>query len=240
MTSSWNASGKPARGALTLVLAVLAAAWLFNAAPASAAGVQDFQFTTPSAPGGPTGEKPQSKLWFNDGIWWGSLWNGSGYDIHRYNAATGAWSDTGTRIDTRSRTNQDVLWDGAHLYVLSVVTPSTGVPPIDQAMRLFRYSYSAATKTYSLDAPFKSQVVGQPDGVTVLAAPPGGNGLETAVLTKDSLGTLWIAYTASTDGLKRNVFVTHSTVGDTTWVASYIPPVPNASPRSSASRARSA
>ena len=23
----------------------------------------------------PSGEKPQSKLWFNDGIWWGSLFN---------------------------------------------------------------------------------------------------------------------------------------------------------------------
>jgi hypothetical protein len=32
----------------------------------------------------PTGEKPQSKLWFNDGIWWASLFDRSTEEYHIY------------------------------------------------------------------------------------------------------------------------------------------------------------
>src|SRR2546427_6430026 len=35
-------------------------------------------FSCPKSPGRLTGEKPESKLWFNDGVWWGILCRGDG------------------------------------------------------------------------------------------------------------------------------------------------------------------
>ncbi|MFL5807514.1 MAG: hypothetical protein ACJ8CR_38030, partial [Roseiflexaceae bacterium] len=32
----------------------------------------------------PTGEKPQSKLWYNDGRWWGDLFNNTDGKYHIY------------------------------------------------------------------------------------------------------------------------------------------------------------
>ena len=51
-----------------------------------------------------TGEKPQSKLWWNDGFWWGSLWDPDGetYRIYRFDIATQSWTSTGTAIDDLS------------------------------------------------------------------------------------------------------------------------------------------
>src|SRR5262245_41664412 len=62
---------------------------------------QDVGFEGPSfsgAGGTPTESKPESKLWYNDGTWWGSIWSNSGnaYRIHRLNFSTHAWVDTGT------------------------------------------------------------------------------------------------------------------------------------------------
>ncbi len=78
---------------------VLAASGVLPATTAAApvtAGYRDFSYTGASAP---TGEKPQSKLWFNDGIWWGNLFNSASktYHIYRLDWATQTWSDTGTR-----------------------------------------------------------------------------------------------------------------------------------------------
>ena len=70
----------------------------------STVGYRDFSFGT-IATGTPTGEKPESKLWFNDGVWWGSLFNTttSTYHIYRFNASTQSWTDTGTQLDNRPR-----------------------------------------------------------------------------------------------------------------------------------------
>ena len=69
-------------------------------------------------PQGPTASKTQSKLWFNDGAWWGILFDGSSeeYRIHRYDGARDAWSDTGTLVDARNASRADALWDDGHLY----------------------------------------------------------------------------------------------------------------------------
>ena len=58
--------------------------------------------------GTPTGTKrATSSLWFNDGTWWGNLWDTATSDFHifRFDAATGAWVDTGVATDPRSKTN---------------------------------------------------------------------------------------------------------------------------------------
>ena len=62
-----------------------------------------------------------SALWFNDGSWWGNLWDTASSDFHifRFNAATKSWVDTGVTTETRANTHHDVLWDGTTLYVAS-------------------------------------------------------------------------------------------------------------------------
>src|SRR5687767_3914294 len=63
----------------------------------------------------PTREKPESKLWWNDGFWWGSLFNATTEDYHifRLDLASHTWVDTGTRLDERHSSLADTLWDEA-------------------------------------------------------------------------------------------------------------------------------
>jgi hypothetical protein len=150
----------------------------------------------------PTGEKPQSKLWYNDGRWWGDLFNNTDgkYHIYWLNIGTQTWMDTGTILDTRPQTKADCLWDGAHLYVAS----GGGSDPAGSGMtamlpaNLYRYSYNPVTKLYSLDSGFP---------VTIR-----NDGAETIVIDKDSVGTLWITYTQA-----NKVYVNHSLTSDTDW-----------------------
>src|SRR5689334_20256531 len=54
----------------------------------------------------PTGEKPQSKLWYNDGRWWGDMFNRNDgkYHIYWLDLVAQTWHDTGTIIDPRPQT----------------------------------------------------------------------------------------------------------------------------------------
>ena len=95
----------------------------------------------PHQPTAPTGEKPQSKLWFNDGIWWGSIWSKTKYTIQRYDLS-GTWVDTGVTIDPRDKSQADMLWDGVHLFAISNVHEASST--LDPAVRLYRFSYNAS------------------------------------------------------------------------------------------------
>jgi len=161
----------------------------------------------------PTGSKPESKLWFNDGSWWASMWAGpGGFHIFRLDKATQRWTDTGVQIDDRSGTRADVLWDGSHLFVASHVfntcgcsTSATGFPS-----RLYRYSYDAANRSYTLDAGFPVQL--------------NNTKTETLVIDQDSTGTVWATWAEN-----RRVMVTHTQGGDDrSWVAPYVLPVSGA------------
>src|SRR3712207_5986342 len=106
---------------LAILFASLVSVSLYApAAGAADAGYRDFSFAA-NAVDNPTGEKPQSKLWFNDGVWWASLFDRSSeeYRIYRYDWSAHTWSDTGTLIDERNTSKADTLWDGTHLYVVS-------------------------------------------------------------------------------------------------------------------------
>src|SRR5215204_820874 len=72
-------------------------------------------------PQGPTASKAQSKLWFNDGLWWGILFDGSSeeYHIYRYDRTEDTWKDTGILVDARNTSRADALWEDGHLYVVS-------------------------------------------------------------------------------------------------------------------------
>ena len=186
-----------------------------SAQAASNVGYRDFSYAA-SGVSAPTGQKPQSKLWFNDGSWWGILFNKSAeeYHIYQYNWATHAWSDTGTLVDERNSSSADALWDGASgkLYVASA-GPRSSDPTTNNANsgHFLRYSYNATTKRYSLDQGFP---------VTVSVG-----GMEAIVLERDSTGRFWVTYTSN-----RKVRINHSSnaTGDK-WGVPYILPVTGAS-----------
>ena len=171
---------------------------------ASDVGYRDFSFAA-NAVDNPTGEKPQSKLWFNDGIWWASLFDRSTeeYHIYRYDWTAHTWSDTGTLIDERNTSKADTLWDGTHLYVVSAGEDSTNQA---HGARVLRYSYDSATKRYTLDQGFP---------VTITSGGP-----EAIVLDKDTTGKLWVTYTRN-----KQVYVNRTTGDDRTWGTPFVLPV---------------
>ena len=178
-------------------------------------GWRDFSFGN-SGTSDPTGEKPESKLWWNDGLWWGCLYNDSAqaYHIYRLSLATQSWTDTGTVLDDRNDTNCDTLWDqtSLKLYVVShILSQNAGAPaPVGQRGQLYRYSYNTFTKIYTLDSGFPIEITGGKS--------------ETLVVAKDSVGTLWATYTES-----QKTMVNHSLNGnDLTWGTPFSLPVTDA------------
>jgi hypothetical protein len=176
------------------------------------AGYRDFNFGSGVDPT-LTGEKPQSKLWWNDGYWWGSLWDPSmgKYAIYKLNFATQSWSSTGVAIDDRGTSRADALWDGQRLYIASNVFAdnSGGSTSSSQSARLYRYSYNSSTKTYALDSGFPVNV--------------NSSKSETLVIDKDSTGQLWVTWTENS-----KVKVNRSTTNDQTWGTPFDLPVQGA------------
>jgi PKD repeat protein len=168
-----------------LLLAALLVVLGFAFAPAAAAQTGDVGYQGPSSTGAgsaPSGSKPESKLWWNDGFWWASMWDTGSADFHifRLDQGTQNWTDTGVALDDRPSTRADVLWDAAagKLYVAShrwSESPASGYPS-----RLYRYSYKASTDTYTRDAGFP---------VTI-----NNFRTETLVIDKDSTGQLWATW----------------------------------------------
>ena len=161
----------------------------------------------------PTGTKrAESVLWFNDGSWWANMWDTVSSDFHifRLNRSTQQWVDTGVRVDARANTNADVLWDGAHLYVSSHTFVNdeqaavSGFPSY-----LYRFSYNAITKTYSLDPGFPAQI----------------NNYKTETLTvdKDSTGKLWATWQQG-----NRIYMNRTTGSDASWGTPF--ELPTASP----------
>src|SRR5437870_3292200 len=154
----------------------------------STVGYRDFSFGT-TATGTPTGEKPESKLWFNDGVWWSSMFNASAssYHIYRFNPSTQSWTDTGTPLDNRYSTKADCLWDGGaqKLYVASHVFTTSGTVTSSSSQwgRVYRYSYHSSTQSYTLDSGFP---------VTVNKC-----NSEAIAIAKDTMGVLWVTFTQS-------------------------------------------
>lgn len=197
--------GALAGGTMLLLVGLLA----LLAAGASAAradvGFPSGSFSGASAP---TGQKPQSKLWFHDGSWWASMFDPATTDHEIYRLDNGEWHSTGTLIDGRVAARVDALDAGDHLYIASAGSnPATA----SHVARVMRYSYDSAARTYRLDSGFP---------VTI----PTGGGMEAVVLDRDSTGRLWITYTRDSA-----VYVAHSTTADTAWTAPYVLPVAQAS-----------
>jgi PKD repeat protein len=177
---------------------------------ASRAAAQDFGHEGPSFSGataGPTQSKPESKLWFHDGTWWGSLWStgGQAFHIHRLDQRTHVWADTGVPIDFGPMSKADALLDGDRLYIGSHRFSSLGGAS-GHPILFLRYGYDALAGSYALDPGFP---------VTI-----GSFSAESLVIDKDSTGTVWAAWV---QGLR--VVTCHSVGGDDlVWTAPAVLP----------------
>ena len=201
---------------LVCALGLAAAGWAATTPSAARAAAGDIGYEGPSTAGAQaalTGEKPESKLWWNDGFWWGSLWSqpSSAYHIFRLNVGSQSWVDTGVALDNRSSSRADTLWDAASgkLYVASHIF-STGSSSGNPA-RLYRYSYDAATKTYSPDAGFP---------VTI-----GNYKTEALTIAKDSTGQLWATWKQGTTFVV-NASACNPACNDAVWGTPSTPNVP--------------
>ena len=191
--------------ALVLLGMVLSFGPQLSAAANQNVGFVDFAFG--SAPGAdPTADKPQSKLWHNDGSWWAVMFHSASgtWHIYRLNWPS-QWVDTGTVVDSRATSRADALWDGSKLYIVSLVRLNSST---SNKAKLTRYSYSSANKTYALDSGFPVDVM--------------TGSAETLALDKDSTGRLWINYTQN-----KRVYVAHSNGSDNSWVAPFVISGPN-------------
>ena len=197
-----------------LLLSLLATIRPTSAAPADV-GFKDHSYDAPSV-SSPTKDKPQSKVWFADGSWWGGLFvtGSNDYRIHKYNATSHTWAATSTVVDARNGSQGDYLWDGSALYVASANTDtSTG------AILVFKFNYDAGSDTYTLDPDFRQDQNGD------LTPDPGlivGNGpAETVTIAKDSTGQLWVAFDNPTNPADltqdRKVMINRSTTDEQTW-----------------------
>jgi hypothetical protein len=193
-----------------LCLALFFADWQFAHAQSTPVtnGFRDFHFGV-AASNEPTHGKSESKLWWNDGFWWGLLWNPltNQYEIYRLNPAMQSWIGTNAAADNRAGSRADVLWDGQHLYVASHYYASNAGPATPALLaKLYRYSYNTAIKQYTPDANFP---------VTI-----NNSKSETLTLDKDSTGKLWITWM---EGNK--VYLNRTLGNDLTWGTPFILPV---------------
>jgi hypothetical protein len=177
--------------------------------PAPIHGTAGFDYTGVGNP--PTADKPQSKLWWNDGSWWADMWAPSnGWRIHKLDRAAKQWVDTGVGVDSRANTSADTLWDGTHLYIAHhVVTISSEEGPKasrpDSPAKLYRYSY--ANGKYTLSSGFPTEIT--------------RNSSESMTIDKDSTGAVWATWTqvsgVATGGYTSAVMVNNSAEGGTSW-----------------------
>jgi hypothetical protein len=208
-----------------LVVAGLPAARGVASATTGDIGYADASYAGAAYP--PTSDKPQSKLWFNAGLWWADMFDTGSrtWHIFRLDRASESWVDTGTVLDPRAGSLADVLWDGTHLYVGShVVTVSSHSAPkasvSGEPSLLYRLSYDSATRSYTLDDGYPTQI--------------SNSSSESLTIDEDSRGVVWATWTQVTGspstGYTSSVYVNSTVGGDRTWGTAQVVPVTGASP----------
>jgi hypothetical protein len=180
---------RPWLGVGTTAVVAAAAAALMTVAPATAAPrvaapavllaaestntPMTYQgFTYPTTVTAPSQDKPQSKLWFKDGSWWGLLISSQlatpAITIHEL-MPNHTWRDTGVVTDTRVTSTADALVVGNTLYMAT--RSASG------SVKVGRFTYSGGTW-----AAMGSQV-------TLTSS-----GARSITIAADTAGTLWVTY----------------------------------------------
>jgi hypothetical protein len=167
----------------------------------------------------PTAEKPQSKLWFTNNQWFAGIFlhrttpapTISEFRIYQLDETTHNWTDTGVKVDTRDQTHGDYLWNEATqtLWVASAAPPDAAG---NDAIKVFKYDYTAGTDAYTLVATFPKDI---PNTATIPAAPPAlevPGGAYSVTIDRDSSGRLWAVWAMRTE-----VRYSISDDGGTTW-----------------------
>ncbi|HET8777009.1 MAG TPA: hypothetical protein VFN76_05040 [Candidatus Limnocylindria bacterium] len=147
-------------------------------------------------------DSAQSRLWFNDGAWWGVFLAKATADqrIYRLDGASQAWSDTGVVVDDRAFARMDVLWDGEALIVASAGPQ----PEPRHALVVNRFTYDVSTQAYRREANFP--------------VPLTGIGVEGVTITRAVDGVLWVAYVQA-----GRMAIDHSVGSDLVWSGSFEP-----------------
>jgi myo-inositol-hexaphosphate 3-phosphohydrolase len=209
------------RTRLAVVAVLLAVVGLVGVPSTASAAPGDIGFQGQSFTGvvnPPTSDRPQSELWHADGQWWAHLFDSDSRDWHifRLDRTSGGseWVDTGVLSDPRTNVAADVLWDGSKLYIAShVVKPAGNASATNNPARLYRYSYSPATQTYTLDSGFPTQI--------------NDVSSESLTIDKDTRGTLWATWTqvagAGTTATA-TVYLNSLASGSATWGAPFVVP----------------
>jgi PKD repeat protein len=196
----------------TWVIALIALAIVI---PAAGADPGDIGFRGPHFSGTgsePTGAKPESKLWFNDGFWWATMFDEVIQDnfIYRLDPATQTWINTGVQNDNRSGVRADTLWDQATGKLFVASHPySNHAQQTALGARLYRYSYDAAADRYTLDAGFPATINYQRT--------------ETLVIAKDSANRLWATWVQN-----GAVYVNRTLLSHSSWGTPFALPLPGA------------
>ena len=152
----------------------------------------------------PLGDTGQSRLWFQDGTWWGVFLTAATGDqrIYRLDAASNAWSDTGVIVDDRDFARMDVISDDG-----GVVIASAGPQPYDgHALRIIRFSYDPSARTYR----------GDPNASVVIT----DEGVEDVTIARTDDGRLWVSYREG-----GRMAVDHSLDSDLAWRGPFVPVV---------------
>ena len=164
-----------------------------------------------SGTGTPTGTKrAESVLWWNDGSWWGNLWDTVSGDFHifRLDTATQKWVDTGG--DHRDPREHPLGRPVGRHHLVRRVAPvrqrrAAGSQP-NFPRRLFRYTYNSSTRTYVS--------TGNPTQIN-------NHKTETLVIDKDSTGRLWATWQQD-----NRIYVNRTGTDGQTWGTPFI--LPNA------------
>ncbi len=165
-----------------------------QSAAQAAVGTQDPSYAIRAGPGfhqptAPSGEKPQSKLWFNDGIWWGSIWSTSAksFEIQRYD---------GQRLGRyRHRDRQPRQVDRGHALGRHAPLRDQRDPPGRGVLRSGRCGCTATPTTRAATPTASTSDYPVQVFSPVNTTPTNSSDLEVATLDEDSTGELWATFT---------------------------------------------
>lgn len=128
----------------------------------------------------PTRDKPQSKLWYHDGLWWGVLYDETSAEFHIWwlDRTAQQWIDTGVLVDSRPYARQDVVVDGDEILIVSGGSQETSA---HHALLAFGYRYNADRRAYELQSGFPAPITSSGTKAPNVAIDVAGRGWVTFI-----------------------------------------------------------